>query len=478
MNKSKKQAALGRYTWLLPLAALLFLSGVVGLYTYRYQQRFLPGSTIAGVDCSNMTAEEAAHALKTAAESAVITVGDSSGELVAEIPMTVFLDEGQLDQTAQNAFASQKENAGLFDWLLPGQHPCQASFFRDVTVDQAAQVLDAAVYGEKPLIAPADAAIELTDEGYEVIPEEPGTTIDMEVCAAALAEGLRAMKVIWPAPEAIIAEKAFVRPKITVDSPTFRKMTNELDSYFLLPVTIDFGDGDSYTLTAGDIRSACDVTIRKSQVKCTPNRERIRALIDELTDKYGYDGVYAKFRHAESTRPYVYYRVGDNGWILDRAALADQVYTALSTKTSAVLTPSYDYTWYWKDHYARSRLGDTFIEISLDNQYLWAYKDGELIVETPVVTGNIAERCDTRRGFFRIAYKVTDVTLRGPTWNDHVDYWMPFDGEIGLHDSSWRSEYGADIYLNDGSHGCVNTPLKAMRLIYRNFDTNDVVIVY
>ena len=478
MNKSKKKAALGRYIWLLPLAALLFLCGVAGLYTYRYQQRFLPGTTIAGVDCANMTALEAAQALKEAVSVTKITLGDSSGELVAEIPVTAFVDEGKLDDAALNAFNSQKENAGLFDWLLPGQHPCPAAFFRSVTEEQAAQVLEAAVYKDQPLIAPADACIELTDEGYEIIPEEPGTTINMEVCAAALAEGLRAMKTIWPAPDAIIAEKAFVRPKITADSPTIRKMANELDSYLLLPVTIDFGDGETYTLTAGDIISACDITIRKSRVKCAPDPERIRALIDELTDKYGYDGVNAKFRHAESTRPYVYYRVGDNGWTLDRAALTDRVYTALSKREGAVLKPSYDYTWYWKSFYARSRLGDTFIEISLDNQYLWAYKDGELIVETPVVTGNIAQRCDTRRGFFRIAYKVTDVTLRGPTWDDHVDYWMPFDGEIGLHDSSWRSTYGGDIYLNDGSHGCVNTPLKAMRLIYRYFDSNDVVIVY
>ena len=100
------------------------------------------------------------------------------------------------------------------------------------------------------------------------------------------------------------------------------------------------------------------------------------------------------------------------------------------------------------------------------------------MVETPVVTGNVANRDETRRGCFRVAYKERDLNLRGPTWDDHVDYWMPFDGDIGLHDSSWRDEYGGDIYLTDGSHGCINTPLEAMRLIYRNFKSNDIVIVY
>jgi lipoprotein-anchoring transpeptidase ErfK/SrfK len=57
---------------------------------------------------------------------------------------------------------------------------------------------------------------------------------------------------------------------------------------------------------------------------------------------------------------------------------------------------------------------------------------------------------------------------------------MPFDipHEIGLHDSSWRSEYGGDIYISDGSHGCVNTPLEAIATIYANIWEGVPVIVY
>ena len=45
---------------------------------------------------------------------------------------------------------------------------------------------------------------------------------------------------------------------------------------------------------------------------------------------------------------------------------------------------------------------------------------------------------------------------------------MPFDGGIGLHDASWRSEFGSDIYLYNGSHGCVNLPYDAAKIIYEN----------
>ena len=100
------------------------------------------------------------------------------------------------------------------------------------------------------------------------------------------------------------------------------------------------------------------------------------------------------------------------------------------------------------------------------------------MVETPVVTGNLATGSGTHRGCFRVVWMATDLNLQGPTWDDHVEYWIPFDGDIGLHDSSWRDEYGGDIYITSGSHGCVNTPLEAMGTIYNNIWTGVPVIVY
>ena len=108
-NKTKEKANLSRFLWLFPLLALVFLCAVAGLYTYRYQQRFLPGTSIAGVDCSSMTAQEAAQALKSAAAGGSVTLGDSSGAQVAALPMSAFLDETSLEETAYSVYARQKE---------------------------------------------------------------------------------------------------------------------------------------------------------------------------------------------------------------------------------------------------------------------------------------------------------------------------------------------------------------------------------
>jgi hypothetical protein len=55
---------------------------------------------------------------------------------------------------------------------------------------------------------------------------------------------------------------------------------------------------------------------------------------------------------------------------------------------------------------------------------------------------------------------------------------MPFNGNIGMHDASWRSKFGAAIYLRSGSHGCINLPTSVAPTIYDAIDTNYPVIVY
>ena len=477
-KKSKKKTAALRFLWLLPLAALLFLVITAGYYTWQYQGRFLPGTEIMGVDCSNMTAAEAAGALNRAAAQRSVTLGDSSGAQIAEIPLGLFFTEDLLADTARAEFDSQHESAGALDWLLTREHVCRPAPLSGLGRRPVMAVLEGVLYGASPRVSSTSAHVELTDEGYTVVGETVGNMVNMGRCADALAAALGKLDSLSDDPAAVIVENARLLPAVTSDSETITRLTKELDSYLQLPVTLAFGGGADYSLTPEDIRSVSDISIENGEAVCVPDPALVYDLVNELADRWGFDGVFAKFLHVQDTRPYVYYRVGDTGWKLDRDDLAQRVYAALAGKTGAEIAPRYDYTWYWAEQYRRNRVSDTYIEISLDNQYLWAYKDGVLLVETPVVTGDVATRCNTRRGCFRIAYRDSDLNLRGPTWDDHVDYWMPFDGDIGLHDSSWRDEYGGDIYLTDGSHGCINTPLEAMEILYYNFDSDDVVIVY
>lgn len=121
-------------------------------------------------------------------------------------------------------------------------------------------------------------------------------------------------------------------------------------------------------------------------------------------------------------------------------------------------------------------LPDLFVEVDISDQTVKMYKDNEVILTTLTVTGKTST--PTRVGYFPITYKTYDTYLTGPGYKSHVYYWMPFDGGIGLHDAAWRDSFGGDIYINNGSHGCVNLPHDAAKEIYENVDAGTMVLVH
>lgn len=122
-------------------------------------------------------------------------------------------------------------------------------------------------------------------------------------------------------------------------------------------------------------------------------------------------------------------------------------------------------------------LGNKYIQIDLKTQYMWVWKDGKAIVSTPIVSGNPNKGMSTPPGIFTIRSKMRNVVLRGPGYASPVKYWIPFNGSIGIHDASWQPIYGGNRYFYAGSHGCINTPLKAVGTLYNNVSLGTPVIV-
>lgn len=109
---------------------------------------------------------------------------------------------------------------------------------------------------------------------------------------------------------------------------------------------------------------------------------------------------------------------------------------------------------------------DTYIDVDLTNQILTYYKNGMPAMTSDVVTGNASKHNDTPEGVYEIYMKQKGRTLRGPDYETFVNYWMPFTGNYGLHDATWRGAFGGSIYKTAGSHGCVNLPKSAASTLY------------
>ena len=133
-------------------------------------------------------------------------------------------------------------------------------------------------------------------------------------------------------------------------------------------------------------------------------------------------------------------------------------------------TPEYSYN--------REEIGDTYVEVSIVNQHVWVYQNGKLTMDSPIVTGTLGVH-NTPTGIYYMMECLKDYIMRGADYVSHADRWMrlTYSG-IGLHDATWRSQFGGNIYTYSGSHGCINLPLS---FAYQLFDIAYVgmpVIVY
>ncbi|MDB5169828.1 MAG: hypothetical protein JWN82_224 [Candidatus Saccharibacteria bacterium] len=125
--------------------------------------------------------------------------------------------------------------------------------------------------------------------------------------------------------------------------------------------------------------------------------------------------------------------------------------------------------------------------VSVAKRHLWACEGNKQQYISPVITGYVGNAVNlTPIGTYEIYAKQTDRDLKGSdnkgSWNEHVDYWMPFlynqYGAYGFHDAEWRQQddFGK-ISSNsvNASHGCVELPDKASTWLYKWSEIGTVV---
>lgn len=200
---------------------------------------------------------------------------------------------------------------------------------------------------------------------------------------------------------------------------------------------------------------------------------KIEEFIEKLADEYDTVG---GIRHFEATRgEMVAVEGGIYGNKLNRKAEKVYLKKAFREKEKGIHTPEYMQKG-WKQ--GKDDIGSTYIEIDMKEQEMYYYKNGRLELQTQVVTGNTGRRMGTPEGVNYVYGKQENRILRGPGYASHVNFWMPVKGNIGIHDASWRSEYGGEIYQTNGSHGCINTPYEEMSRFYEMVEVGTPVVMF
>ena len=120
-------------------------------------------------------------------------------------------------------------------------------------------------------------------------------------------------------------------------------------------------------------------------------------------------------------------------------------------------------------------LDSRIVVVDISSQILKLYNNKEVVLTSPVVSGKESTPSDI--GLYNIYSKEQDRYLTGANYSSYVYYWMPYNGGEGLHDATWRYEFGGDIYEWGGSHGCINLPLEIAEQIYNNVEVGTQVLI-
>ena len=122
------------------------------------------------------------------------------------------------------------------------------------------------------------------------------------------------------------------------------------------------------------------------------------------------------------------------------------------------------------------KLENTFVIVDISSQKMILYNGVNQVLISDVVTGK--DSTPTDLGIYSIHTKVPGRYLVGDDYVVYVNYWMGFNKEAGegLHDIK-RSKFGGEIYHKNGSHGCVNLPLKKAEELYQQVSVGDKVLV-
>lgn len=458
-----------RRTGIALAGAVMLLLIVLGMYAgigFYYRTHFFEHATINGTDVSDLTAAEAKERLAASVENYTLTIkardektGTISGsdiryQLVADAEIQGFLDQ-------QNALAWLPKYFGAGD-----AYTMEVSTSYDKALLQHVETkLDC--LKTDTMTAPEDAHLALQDGQYVIVPEVEGNTLDLQKVDKVLQEAIEA----GCTEVDLDADGCYVTPSVRSTDGSLKAQAAIMNKYSSVTVTYDMGGGVTEVLDAATTAGWFSLNEDGQPVI---DRSAVGAWVNALADRYDTIGKSEPF--VTSRGETVYVTAQTYGWQMDRESETEALYNQLLLGESATRTP----IWYES---AGTRgdndLGNTYVEIDYTNQRMWFYKDGALIVETAVVTGNVSAGNASPEGIFCLVGKSEHETLKGEGYSTPVDYWMPFYGGVGIHDAdSWRSVYGGDIYQTSGSHGCINTPTAKVAVIYQNIEVGTPIVCY
>lgn len=452
------------------IVILLMITIYLGVGVY-YIDRFFPGTTVNGIDVSGKTVKQAENLVANQVQDYTLKIAERDGKSEQIDGADI-----QFEYVSDGAAQELKYTQNSFLWVKAVFHPQDYTMKTPTTYNKAKlkEVMESLeAFDEEKVTEPKDAYIDETDNGFEIVKEVEGNKLDADKVYELLCNAVAGGET------EVDLEKAgcYLAPKKTSDNKKLKKKLAALQKYWDLTITYDIADAKEVL----DYQTFKDWMTVASNGEVSFDWNHIADWIAQLADKYDTFGNDQTFHTTLGETVTV--KSETYGWKLDEETEAAWLDEALKEGNSQTRDPQWI-----ESAFARGEendIGDTYVEIDITNQHMWFYKEGELLVDTPVVTGDATkDGYETPVGLYCLYDKEAKAILRGAdnltgkNYNTPVDYWMPFNGGVGIHDAKWRPTFGGTLYQGNGSHGCVNTPWDQAGKIFDNIEIGTPVVVY
>lgn len=450
-----------------PLAVLLAGTGVVLVGVYAgfcvyYSGHYFPKTTIGGIACGNQTAAALERENISAADSFQLTVTDRKG---SSYTLNGSDFSYAYDRSGEEETLLKKQNILL--WPVAAFQKHESDLHRSFTYDSDAltSLIDALPLFDSDYIeAPEDAYLDITEDDYKVVAEKPGNTPIKDTVITEITQAINDQET-----SLTLSDACYEKPAITADDSVITETVANIDKYTSATVQYDI-DGADEELDKGKILSLLDISKDGS---VSINDDKLTSYVQHLASTYNTYGDVRDFKTSKGDT--VKIGGGDYGWVIDKTKEKEQLLSDLNSGKPTEREPVYEQRALQS---GLDDIGDTYVEIDYTNQHLWYYKDGELVLDTDIVSGNISRGNGSPDGIFKIAYKQRNATLVGENYASDVNYFMPFAYNVGIHDASWRSTFGKEIYKTSGSHGCINVPPKKAAKLFKVLEVGTPVIAF
>ena len=466
--KAEHRKTTGKKTaWIAACTAGILLVAAGGVYagmSQKYKTRFFPNTQINGVDASGKTAAEVQELIAEGVNGYTLTIDERNNQ-TETIAGTDIKLHAEFDGSLEKMVAAQNPFAWL--WHMKQEEYTIGTM---VAYDDAAlesQIRNLSCLDPEKAVEPVNAKISeyVSGQGYSIEPEQEGTAVEAEKLTQAVTGAIENLQDHLSLEEADVYKK----PTVLKDDASLAEQLDKMNKYAKMSVTYQFGDSTE-TLNGDQIHAWL---IANADGSVSVDSSKVSEYVSEMAKAHNTSNKAKTLKTSYGSTIQV--SGGTYGWKINQAAETEALAAIIASGESTTREPEYSQK---AASHGANDYGDTYVEINLTGQHLFFYKEGKLVVESDFVSGNLAKGWGTPAGSYPLAYKQKNAVLKGENYRTPVNYWMPFNNGIGMHDAKWRSSFGGTIYKTGGSHGCINLPPSVAKTIFDNISAGTPVICY